>query len=753
MQYPIREPENTENPKCATDERLNVVLIAPFGLQSQVHPWGIHLLKRAVGSLRPNADAHVWEMYRDPVIKEVFARHQGVIRDVRPWIVRRAKKLAAELPTPWVSDVTRWEVQHNYFAAVSLALGTEVLQEVVSRYSLRRLLNMRGIEAALRTYREDVSSCITKYCEQFIDGSRQTIFGISCYDGTLMNVLWIAQLLRARFPGASIVLGGEAMDPATARSVCSALQWIDGIVVGFGEAPLLSMIDGLGNGEKIRELRVPGLFTATHTPPPEAEYGTDKVLKSVEHGLAYRSESTGRIHIFARRGCGWGRCTFCSGNFRRKSLDADLEVICEEVTALLDALGAADREHPEPIHVRFDNENNDAVWMYKFLEFLEQQAEERERRFVVFFWMTARQLAHNQNYRLFRQWRNIKLDCTVGIETFNPTNLRNMRKGVDVLTLLMCLKMVADSGGANLFNYFAYFPLEDGQSVRQELEILTRTLHLFAPSKAPVFLLSYQPSSRDEIFANQTKFGVTVSIHNDVWLRRAFGLCLPIGYGVGASFVLTPSGNSEYRTKLWHDIVYKHFNAILDSLRLLRLQRGILHRVGLYLRAAAGGFTLALTLLRMWIGSLRDMDFAYVRRTYVFVRYIIFPRRKREPTLSLNGNLVTRANFPGAKSRNGLLKLEPVEVAILRYAYMPRGCADVVGSLAAKYGKVQVERAIQVLSARQLVLVWKHRMLSLVHDPDQLKVITSEMPSLEVSQRRAAGSASDTSFVELPVVQ
>jgi hypothetical protein len=727
-------PPTNEVPRQNGIGKQKLVLVVPFGVCKAIHSWGVHMLAQAVGALRSEVDVDIWDMAHDACLGELFVKHRRVVESLRPWIRRTQRTLTAKnTGEPWDADISRWEVTWFYYASIALSLGDDLPVLIRDACPTARFRMPQQITRLLRAFRNDIEEELRRRIVSLIDSqAQQAVVGISVYDGTLIAALHLGKLIKTLRPEVTLLVGGEAMDPAVASAVCSK-AFLDGAVVGFGEDVLLSTLDARKAGVEARSLRLPGFFSLTHFPPDGQQYATQSIVNSFQPASAHRDDKTGNIHIFARRGCGWGRCTFCRAVFRRQHIDADLRATCQLVAALLESSPPTSRES-KPIHVRFDNENNDADWLYQFLVFLENEASRRNQCFTVFFWLTARQMAQKENRRLFRPWSRIKLMCTVGIETFNPKTLHDMRKGVDVLTLLMCLKMVHDSGGENRFNYFAFFPLENCDSVREEVDILSKCLHLTVPSKSPVYVTMYSANTRDDIFHNQEQFQVEVRAENDFWLSKAFAVDSPLGY-TAASYSLKTSGRRDFSVvRAWFHVL-REFGNVLGPLREVRFGGETpVKRVITTMRLAWGSLRVIASLMSLFLRCSFINDFVYARRAFLYLRYLQFPNRESEPRLWLSGDsTVTREEFPGGRSTNCSIELTRLQLSVLRYTYAPRKRTDIIAKFQAEYGTKNVEAAVAYLVRSGLALEWRGRTIALPHDPEALRQIMYSEQSPEVT--------------------
>lgn len=136
-------------------------------------------------------------------------------------------------------------------------------------------------------------------------------FGISImFLDQLVPALMLAQQLKALRPDASVALGGAFITHLSdqAATLLDAFPFVDVLVPGAGEAPLLALIDGaVPAGVFVRGGKTPSQaevnrYDGTESPPPHYDAIALTRYLSPEPVLPIRGS----------RGCYWGRCVYCS---------------------------------------------------------------------------------------------------------------------------------------------------------------------------------------------------------------------------------------------------------------------------------------------------------------------------------------------------------------------------------------------------------------------------------------------------------
>jgi hypothetical protein len=95
--------------------------------------------------------------------------------------------------------------------------------------------------------KQSFDSIIQRKIREHLGGQKRVVFGISIYDITLFECLYLASIIRQVREGVSIVVGGDAVDIPTAKTIVERYKKIDGAVVGFGESILSDIMKSFLN--------------------------------------------------------------------------------------------------------------------------------------------------------------------------------------------------------------------------------------------------------------------------------------------------------------------------------------------------------------------------------------------------------------------------------------------------------------------------------------------------------------------------
>jgi radical SAM superfamily enzyme YgiQ (UPF0313 family) len=154
--------------------------------------------------------------------------------------------------------------------------------------------------------------------------ARADIIGLSCMFSSSWPYDWrLIEKIRARFPKATIVVGGEHAT-ACARYILESCPAVDVCVRGEGEETFLELVQALRGGSDLS--KIPGLAFrqdggAHFTEPrkrirnidgiPLPSWDQIPIEKYMEKGLGHGSSTLRSMPLMATRGCPY-QCTFCS---------------------------------------------------------------------------------------------------------------------------------------------------------------------------------------------------------------------------------------------------------------------------------------------------------------------------------------------------------------------------------------------------------------------------------------------------------
>lgn len=336
-----------------------------------------------------------------------------------------------------------------------------------------------------------------------VDFSSSNLLGFSVCFSQLLSSLYTAKKVKEQQGDLPIVLGGSTCTPASAESFLRVFPFIDYVVVGEGEKPLLALAGYINNNDTFPTANVVARDRNTTTsfslacadtstvrdmntlPPPDY---TD-YFKELNRR---RSTFIPTLPVEFSRGCWWNKCAFCNLNLQWH--------------------GYRFKQHQ-----RMLAEISSLAKTYHCLDFCFTDNALPPKEADLFF-KNIRQL--ESDYHFFaevrapnnpKQYAAYKASglntIQVGIEALSLSLLVKMNKGVSLLENIAAMKYAAESGMQLEGNLIMEFPGSTEKEVQETLATLEAVLP-FAPLQAAGFFLGYG----SPVYENPDQFGVKTII-------------------------------------------------------------------------------------------------------------------------------------------------------------------------------------------------------------------------------------------------
>jgi hypothetical protein len=431
-----------------------------------------------------------------------------------------------------------------------------------------------------------------------------------------------------------------------------------------------------------------------------------------------------KIHILARRGCGWGRCTFCRNTVKKTFIDADLAAAKRDIKKVLDGLSTSENFN-KPVDFDFSAENNEIEFVINLLNWLSRQAQKRKMKFNVWFWMTVQQFSRDVVYKLkgLASTDDVNLDVSVAIESLNPVSLKNMRKGITPLQGLKALKTLHDLGGKNSCNYFIFFPRDDLFGVAQENYFMRNSLHLISAPRTRLGYLFYFAARRDAISLSPKKYGIILKSHNDLWLNKAFNIDMPMCL-MAADYSLVPSSTAEGKiVSSWFRLIWKLFFFEAKTTKIM------CHFTAL--RRLFKVFYILPEISRHVFVQYVHRDFSYMKRSLIIGNLKWWQKKSRSKNSSADNGLpqfflkdsklIKKYPFPFREDWS--MELNLLELEVLRYLYGPRKSEDVIANFKMNHSDKAINEILDKHLRLGSIVQHKNKLMSIFHDPGYLQTI------------------------------
>ena len=341
-----------------------------------------------------------------------------------------------------------------------------------------------------------------------VDWSQYRMVGLSVVFAQMVPSLLAAKEIKKRALGVPIVLGGPSCTNLIGKSLLEAFDFLDYVVNGEGERPLVNLIDAL---EKSDGSPVDVRAVVHRGSAPEAFGAIDQIENMAEipapsfdgyfstlSKLPRATEIKGRVRLpyETSRGCWWDRshvdpmlsCTFCNLNlqwhsYREKPVDQSLD----EMSAL-----ASTYECPDLTLV-------DNILRYKAVDEFIQGLIDRDR--ALDLWIEARaSVKPDQVRRLGEAGARV---IQFGIESLSSSMLKKIVKGTTAIQNIQAMKFCEQYGVKNTANLIIDFPGTDESDIFDTLENI-EFARAYYPLSTTEFSLVYQAPA----YKAPEKFGI-----------------------------------------------------------------------------------------------------------------------------------------------------------------------------------------------------------------------------------------------------
>lgn len=324
------------------------------------------------------------------------------------------------------------------------------------------------------------------------------VVGLSVCFAQLSSSLYLARTLKARVPGVQIIVGGSVVSGLLGKSLMEAFPWIDFVISGEGEKPLVQLLSRFlsleGEACQDGETWAPGIFYRTETGGVSGG-GFSQItdvdslpLPDYTDFFQEAHRSQGPTPIFAlpiesSRGCWWHRarkdkphkraCRFCNLNLQwRGYRSKEPERIAGELQALSEKYQC----------LRFVFVDN-ALHPTKLLE-TTQRIQRLGKDFDLFGEVRLPLSRAEVSALRHAGFRTIQ----AGIEAMSDQLLRRMGKGTRVIDNVAWMRHCEEFGIENRSNLLMEFPGSTPEDVHETLETLQKIL-IFRPLKGVRFWL------------------------------------------------------------------------------------------------------------------------------------------------------------------------------------------------------------------------------------------------------------------------
>ena len=343
--------------------------------------------------------------------------------------------------------------------------------------------------------------------------------GLTTCFGQLFANLALCEAIKRRSPRVLTFLGGSTVSVRVGPSLLAEYPFVDFIVQGEGEQPMVALIDAIASGDPEASASRPGVLSraraARHPngvplwevpkmddlPLPDYD---EYVARAEEHGIDWV------LPLEGSRGCWWDRtkrtgdakrtCYFCNLNvqwvgYREKSIP--------KVAAEVDAL----TERYQMLKVYFLDNIIRSKGVVDFAEAVGALGKD--------FWLFYELRANVQPFELVALWKAGLRVTQFGIEGLSTSFLRRIGKGTTLLQNLSAMRTCTELGIRHIANLIVDFPGSTAEEVAETCEAITSYALSFDPLSTSRFRLGVD-STADTL---REEFGM-VEVRNADGYRR-----------------------------------------------------------------------------------------------------------------------------------------------------------------------------------------------------------------------------------------
>jgi radical SAM superfamily enzyme YgiQ (UPF0313 family) len=281
------------------------------------------------------------------------------------------------------------------------------------------------------------------------------ILGVSVsFRDQILPALLLCQMVKNQDPSKLVVIGGTATGPLQRlfTALPQHLEFVDLLVVGQGEVPLLALVEAsetrndIGirqcTGEAIRLIHANEPICLSELPVPDYDFCNLSEFPSPYPALPLQS----------RNACFWNRCLFCLHHFEPSRTIPVIRTpgdVMAEITALSKRYGIT--------KFSFLDECLDPIFAAEFCRLIEA---------TDYQWVSHMRFGQGETAALASALADAGCAAVkMGLESIDNGDLKRMNKGTDAETISATIDTLAAKGIAVQVSFFCGFPGQASESV------------------------------------------------------------------------------------------------------------------------------------------------------------------------------------------------------------------------------------------------------------------------------------------------
>jgi ribosomal peptide maturation radical SAM protein 1 len=376
---------------------------------------------------------------------------------------------------------SEWFFAYHLFGAGGTGELSEKFSDLTASPEFKRFIAQSGeSKARWRALLLDDVPAFLEECLTVIPWEQYGLVGFSTSMHSHAATLKLAKEIKERC-GRPIVLGGPNVEGEMGEETLKGCPWVDYVVDGEGERPLLSIVDHLERGTPLDE----GVRARGSAPRPAGQKPSfldigelpapdhDDFFKTLRACPSLQDLSV-TVTFETSRGCWWGQkqhCTFCgipdaALAYRSKPAEQAARLIWEMHTRY-----KTNRLYATDLIMSLDHVSG-------LLPRLARMRREEDSDLRLFY-ETKSNLTRAQLEAFGLAGVS---EILAGIESLSTPTLRLMRKGVRAIQNIQTLKWGQGYGIKVVWNYLYGFPGEDLSEYVVAAEAVPALTHLQPPS-------------------------------------------------------------------------------------------------------------------------------------------------------------------------------------------------------------------------------------------------------------------------------
>jgi Fe-S oxidoreductase len=315
-------------------------------------------------------------------------------------------------------------------------------------YSAKYKEQIQLAEYTINNYLEDIISDIYKKKPDFI--------GLSCYIWNISMVKAVARELHKVLPDTKIWLGGPEVS-YDAESELAECNYIDGIMIGEGEATFLQLmeyyIDGIGSLEEISGI---AYLQKTNQTVVRTEWRRPLDLNDIPFPYDNIEQFENKIIYYeSSRGCPYS-CSYCLSSIEKGIRLRDADLVKKELMIFLN--------HKIPqvkfIDRTFNCNRNHAMEIWQFIK-------EQDNGITNFHFEISADLLREEELNLIQTFRTGLIQLEIGVQSTNKETIEAINRNMDFENLSKSVKRIHKEKNIHQhLDLIAGLPYENYESFR-----------------------------------------------------------------------------------------------------------------------------------------------------------------------------------------------------------------------------------------------------------------------------------------------